>query len=90
MRIQGSPDHLKKNNYLNFLKKGRGKITEHLERIFEGAEFDEVSVCRGFSHTVEDGKNYSIKRYKKRKAIIGLMLLALLLIYQTTAYASQD
>lgn len=37
-------------------EKGRSTITEHLKKIFEDAELDEVSVCRDFRHTAEDRK----------------------------------
>lgn len=36
-------------------EKGRSTITEHLKKIFEDAELDEVSVCRHFRHTMQDG-----------------------------------
>jgi hypothetical protein len=43
--------------------KGRSTITEHLKNIFETGELDELSVCREFRHTAEDGKNYTTKFY---------------------------
>ena len=48
------------------LEKGRSTITEHLKKIFEDAELDEVSVCRDFRHTAEDGKTYQTKYYNLR------------------------
>lgn len=44
-------------------EKGRSTITEHLKNIFETGELAEVSVCREFRHTAEDGKEYSTKFY---------------------------
>lgn len=38
-------------------EKGRSTITEHLKKIFEDAELDEVSVCRDFRHTSKIGKH---------------------------------
>lgn len=38
-------------------EKGRSTITEHLKKIFEDAELDEVSVCRDFRHTAKIGKH---------------------------------
>ena len=44
-------------------EKGRSTITEHLKNIFETGELAEVSVCREFRHTAEDGKEYTTKFY---------------------------
>ncbi|MDO8724803.1 MAG: hypothetical protein Q7J35_01885 [Candidatus Methanoperedens sp.] len=37
-------------------EKGRSTIAEHLQNIFETGELKEISVCRDFRHTAEDGK----------------------------------
>jgi len=44
-------------------EKGRSTITEHLQNIFETGELKEISVCRDFRHTAEDGKEYTTKFY---------------------------
>lgn len=44
-------------------EKGRTTITEHLKKIFNEGELDELSVCRDFRHTAEDGKTYTTKYY---------------------------
>jgi len=44
-------------------EKGRSTITEHLQNIFETGELKEISVCRDFRHTAEDGKEYQTKLY---------------------------
>ena len=44
-------------------EKGRSTITEHLQNIFETGELKEISVCRDFRHTAEDGKEYNTKFY---------------------------
>lgn len=47
-------------------EKGRSTITEHLKKIFASGELNEISVCRDFRHTAEDGKNYTTKYYNLR------------------------
>jgi hypothetical protein len=44
-------------------EKGRSTITEHLQNIFDTGELKEISVCRDFRHTAEDGKEYTTKFY---------------------------
>lgn len=44
-------------------EKGRSTITEHLKKIFEEGELDDLSVCRDFRHTAEDGKTYTTQFY---------------------------
>jgi hypothetical protein len=44
-------------------EKGRSTITGHLQNIFETGELKEISVCRDFRHTAEDGKEYNTKFY---------------------------
>ena len=44
-------------------EKGRSTITEHLQNILETGELKEISVCRDFRHTAEDGKEYTTKFY---------------------------
>ena len=36
-------------------EKGRSTVTEHLKNIFATYELDEVTVCRNFRHTANDG-----------------------------------
>jgi len=52
-------------------EKGRSTITEHLQNIFETGELKEISVCRDFRHTAEDGKEYQTKFYSL-EAIIAV------------------
>lgn len=47
-------------------EKGRTTITEHLKKIFDDGELNEISVCRDFRHTAEDGKTYNTKYYNLR------------------------
>lgn len=50
----------------DLFEKGRSTITEHLKKIFEDGELDEVSVCRDFRHTAKDGKIYQTNYYNLR------------------------
>ncbi|MEI6091924.1 MAG: virulence RhuM family protein [bacterium] len=43
--------------------KGRSTITEHIQNIFNENELDEISVCRKFRHTAQDGKLYDTNYY---------------------------
>lgn len=47
-------------------EKSRSTITGHLKNIFAEGELDEVSVCRDFRHTAEDGKVYNARYYNLR------------------------
>ena len=50
----------------DLFEKGRSTVTEHLKKIFEDGELDEVSVCRDFRHTAKDGKIYQTNYYNLR------------------------
>ena len=43
--------------------KGRSTITEHLRNVFGSGALEELSVCRDFRHTAEDGKTYTTRFY---------------------------
>lgn len=43
--------------------KARTTITEHILNIFKEGELNELSVCRNFRHTADDGKIYDTKYY---------------------------
>jgi len=52
-------------------EKGRSTITEHLQNIFETGELKEISVCRDFRHTAEDGKEYEMFKKVQDKNYIS-------------------
>lgn len=54
---------LSQKSIAELFEKGRSTITEHLKKIFEEGELNEVSVCRDFRHTAEDGKTYTTQFY---------------------------
>lgn len=54
---------LTQKSIAELFEKGRSTITEHLKKIFDEGELDELSVCRDFRHTAEDGKTYTTKYY---------------------------
>ena len=54
---------LSQKSIAELFEKGRTTITEHLKNIFEEGELDELSVCRDFRHTAEDGKTYTTQFY---------------------------
>ena len=41
-------------------------INQHLKRIFNDNELEEVSVIKQYLITAEDGKNYKVKHYSLR------------------------
>lgn len=43
--------------------KSRNTITEHIQNIFTEGELNEISVCRKFRHTADDGKEYDTNFY---------------------------
>jgi len=43
--------------------KSRVTITEHIKNIFGEGELSEISVCRNFRHTADDGKTYGTQYY---------------------------
>jgi hypothetical protein len=43
--------------------KNRNTITEHIQNIFAEGELSEISVCRKFRHTADDGKEYDTNYY---------------------------
>ena len=47
-------------------EKERSVITKHLKNLFREGELTESSVCANFTHTAEDGKNYTTKHYNLR------------------------
>lgn len=47
----------------DLFKKGRSKITQHIQNIFKDGELDENSVFRQFRRTVSDKKEYLVKAY---------------------------
>lgn len=57
---------LSQKRIAELFQKGRSTITEHLKNIFLDGELDEISVCRDFRHTAEDGKVYTSKFYNLR------------------------
>ncbi|MFM9951729.1 MAG: phosphoribosylaminoimidazolesuccinocarboxamide synthase [Saprospiraceae bacterium] len=54
---------LSQKSIAELFEKGRSTITGHLKKIFEEGELNEVSVCRDFRHTAEDGKTYTTQFY---------------------------
>lgn len=64
--FQGETLWLTQKLIAELFEKGRSTITEHLKKIFDDGELDEVSVCRDFRHTAEDDKQYITKYYNLR------------------------
>jgi len=53
------------------LKRVAVLYTGHLQKIFETGELKEISVCRDFRHTAEDGKEYEMFKKVQDKNYIS-------------------
>lgn len=62
---------LSQKSIAELFEKGRSTITEHLKKIFEEGELDELSVCRDFRHTAQDEKTY-VTQFYNLKAITAV------------------
>ena len=58
---------LSQNMIAKLFDKGRSTITEHLSEIFKSGELEEISACREFRHTGNDGKSGCRSCYKPSK-----------------------
>jgi hypothetical protein len=71
VRIEDENVWLRAEAMAALFQKDRRTIQEHLKNIFNSGELDEISVCRKFRHTAEDGKNYNVNFYSL-EAIIAV------------------
>ncbi|MDR3273405.1 MAG: virulence RhuM family protein [Flavobacteriaceae bacterium] len=63
VRLEEETVWLTQANLSELFQTSRPNITMHIRNIFEEAELQEVSVCKDFLHTADDGKNYKTKYY---------------------------
>lgn len=56
VRVEDKTGQLNQKLIGVLFEKGRSTITEHLKNNFETGELAEVSVCREYRHTAEEGK----------------------------------
>ncbi|MCL2844442.1 MAG: virulence RhuM family protein [Chitinivibrionia bacterium] len=71
VRVEDENVWLRAEAIAELFQKSRTTVVEHLKHIFESNELDEVSVCRKFRQTAEDGKNYNVNFYSL-EAIIAV------------------
>jgi hypothetical protein len=71
VRIEDENVWLRAEAMAELFQKSRPTIVEHLKNIFESGELEEISVCRKFRQTAEDGKNYNVNFYSL-EAIISV------------------
>jgi hypothetical protein len=75
VRIEEENVWLRVEAMAELFQKSRTTILEHLQNIFTCGELDEISVCRKFRQTADDGKNYQMKFYNL-ESIISVGYLA--------------
>lgn len=63
VRLEGETVWLTQAQLATLLGKSRNTITEHIGNVFAEGELSELSVCRKFRHTADDGKNYEANYY---------------------------
>ncbi len=63
VRVEDENVWLRVEAIATLFQKTRPTIVEHLKNIFSSGELDEISVCRKFLHTADDGKNYNVNFY---------------------------
>ncbi|MDR0941786.1 MAG: virulence RhuM family protein [Bacteroidales bacterium] len=71
VRVEDENVWLRVEAMAELFQKSRPTIVEHLQNLFASGELDEISVCRKFRQTAEDGKNYQVKFYNL-EAIISV------------------
>jgi len=71
VRVEDENVWLRVEAMAELFQKSRTTIVEHLQNIFTSGELVEISVCRKFRQTADDGKNYQVKFYNL-EAIISV------------------
>lgn len=63
---------LTQKSIAELFEKGRSTITEHLKKIFDEGELDELSVCRDFRHTTQHGAIEGLQQEKDNDLLINI------------------
>jgi hypothetical protein len=63
VRLEDETVWLTQKQMAELFDKSRITITEHIKNVFSEGELEEISVCRKFRHTAEDGKTYETQYY---------------------------
>ena len=63
VRLEDETVWLSQKQISELFDKSRVTITEHIGNVFSEGELDEISVCRNFRHTADDGKTYDTQYY---------------------------
>ncbi len=82
VRLEDENVWLTQSQMALLFNKGRTTVTEHIQNIFKEGELEEISVCRNFRHTANDGKNYLNEEEMK---LLGLLVEQYLAFAETMA-----
>ena len=63
VRLEDETVWLSQKQISELFDKSRVTITEHIGNVFSEGELDEISVCRNFRHTADNGKTYDTQYY---------------------------
>ena len=63
VNLENNTVWLSQKQMAELFDKDRRTVTEHIRNIFKESELEEISVCRKFRHTAEDGKYYDTQYY---------------------------